>query len=37
MKAIAERLALQYPDTNAGESAMIVPLHEQVTGQVRPR
>jgi putative ABC transport system permease protein len=36
MKAIAEQLALQYPDTNAGESAMIVPLHEQVTGQVRP-
>jgi putative ABC transport system permease protein len=36
MKAIAERLALQYPDPNAGESAMIVPLHEQVTGEVRP-
>ena len=36
MKAIAERLALQYPDKNAGESAMVVPLHEQVVGQVRP-
>jgi putative ABC transport system permease protein len=36
MKAIAERLALQYPDVNAGESAVIVPLHEQVVGEVRP-
>jgi putative ABC transport system permease protein len=36
MKAIAERLALQYPEQNAGESAMIVPLHEQVVGQARP-
>jgi putative ABC transport system permease protein len=36
MKAIAERLALQYPEQNAGESAMVVPLHEQVVGRVRP-
>ncbi len=36
MKAIAARLAVEYPDKNAGESAMIVPLHEQVVGEVRP-
>jgi putative ABC transport system permease protein len=36
MKALAGRLALQYPEQNAGESAMIVPLHEQVIGEVRP-
>jgi putative ABC transport system permease protein len=36
MKAIAERLAAQYPDTNARESAEVVPLLEQIVGPVRP-
>jgi len=36
MKTIAARLAQQYPDTNAGESAEVVPLHEHVVGHVRP-
>lgn len=36
MRMIAERLATQYPDTSANESAEVVPLHEQVVGSVRP-
>ena len=36
MKMIAERLATQYPDTSANESAEVVPLHEQIVGTVRP-
>ena len=36
MKAIAERLATRYPESSAGESAEVVPLHEQIVGRVRP-
>jgi putative ABC transport system permease protein len=36
MRTIAERLAQQYPDSSAGESAEVVALHEQVVGTVRP-
>ncbi|MGH9793339.1 MAG: ABC transporter permease, partial [Candidatus Acidiferrales bacterium] len=36
MKAIATRLAQQYPASNAGESAEVMTLHEQVVGDVRP-
>ena len=36
MKAIAERLARQYPDSSANESAEVVALHDQVVGAVRP-
>ncbi|MGE0453429.1 MAG: ABC transporter permease [Vicinamibacteria bacterium] len=36
MKTVAERLAREFPDTNAGESAAVVPLHEQVVGRIRP-
>jgi putative ABC transport system permease protein len=36
MKAISERLALQYPDSSAKESAEVVSLHEQVVGGIRP-
>ncbi len=36
MKAIAARLAQQYPANNAGESAEVITLHEQVVGDVRP-
>ena len=36
MRTIAERLARQYPDTNTGESAEVVALHEQVVGAIRP-
>ncbi|HZF38110.1 MAG TPA: ABC transporter permease, partial [Blastocatellia bacterium] len=33
---IARRLEQQYPDTNSGVGAHVVPLHQQVTGSVRP-
>src|SRR5262245_26295388 len=33
---IARRLERQYPDTNSGMGARVVPLHQQVTGNVRP-
>jgi putative ABC transport system permease protein len=33
---IARRLEQQYPDTNSGTGASVVPLHQQVTGNVRP-
>jgi putative ABC transport system permease protein len=36
IKGISERLAKQYPEASANESAEIVPLHEQVVGRVRP-
>jgi putative ABC transport system permease protein len=36
MKTIAERLAGQYPETSANESAEVVSLHEQVVGTARP-
>ncbi len=36
MKLIAERLAVQYPDTSANETAEVVPLLEQVVGTIRP-
>ncbi len=36
MKSIAERLAVQYPDSSAGESALVVSLQEQVVGAIRP-
>lgn len=36
MKMIAERLAVQYPETSANESAEVVGLHEQVVGTIRP-
>jgi putative ABC transport system permease protein len=35
MKAISERLAVEYPDS-ANESAQVVGLHAQVTGVIRP-
>jgi putative ABC transport system permease protein len=35
MKAIAERLARQYPDSSANESAEVVPLLQQIVGNVR--
>jgi putative ABC transport system permease protein len=36
MKAISERLAVEYPNNSANESAQVVALHEQVIGAVRP-
>lgn len=36
MSSIAERLALQYPDSNANESAEVVQLHEQIVATIRP-
>lgn len=36
MKMIAERLATQYPDASAQESAQVVPLLEQMVGAIRP-
>ena len=36
MKAISERLAVQYPENAAGESAEVVTLLDQVVGTVRP-
>ena len=36
MKTIAERLAREYPDSSANESAEVVALHDQVVGAVRP-
>ncbi|HET9373050.1 MAG TPA: ABC transporter permease [Vicinamibacterales bacterium] len=36
MKAIAERLAVQYPESSANESAEVVLLHEQIVGAIRP-
>jgi putative ABC transport system permease protein len=36
MKTIAERLAKQYPESSADESAEVVSLHEHITGDIRP-
>jgi putative ABC transport system permease protein len=36
MRAISERLALQYPDASAKESAEVRSLHEAAVGEVRP-
>ena len=36
MQTVAARLAQQYPDTNAGWSTIVQPLHETLTGDVRP-
>jgi putative ABC transport system permease protein len=35
MQAIAGRLAAEYPDTNRGRGVTLLPLHEQVVGEVR--
>jgi putative ABC transport system permease protein len=35
MNGIAARLAAQYPDTNGGMGANVVPLFEHMTGQIR--
>ena len=36
MKTISERLAKQYPDNSANESAEVVSLHDNVVGAIRP-
>jgi predicted permease len=36
MAVVARRLARAYPDTHAGRSVEIVPLHEQIVGSFKP-
>ncbi len=36
MATITERLEQQYPDTNSGWSAIVMPLHERFVGDIRP-
>ena len=36
VSAIARRLAAQYPEANTGLDALAVPLHEAMTGKLRP-
>src|ERR1700733_153541 len=36
MKTIAAQLALQYPGSNKGQSASVVPLSEMIVGKLRP-
>jgi putative ABC transport system permease protein len=36
MDALAGRLAREYPDTDKGWSAIVQPLHDYLTGRVRP-
>lgn len=36
LNTIANQWASQYPDTNSGVGMRVVPLHDQVTGKVRP-
>jgi putative ABC transport system permease protein len=36
LRAIAQRLEQQYPDTNTGRSVVLVPLLEDIVGDVRP-
>ncbi|MDB4877944.1 MAG: permease [Gemmatimonadetes bacterium] len=34
--AVARRLAAEYPEANTGRSALLLPLHEVMTGNLRP-
>jgi len=36
METIAKRLAQQFPETNANESAEVIPLHENLVRNIRP-
>ena len=36
MNDIATKLQQQYPDTNTGIGAVVIPLHEQVVGDIKP-
>ena len=36
LTSIARRLEAQYPEANTGRSAIVVPLHESMTGNLRP-
>ncbi|HEV2834518.1 MAG TPA: ABC transporter permease [Pyrinomonadaceae bacterium] len=36
LSAIAGQWATQYPDSNSGVGMRVVPMHEQITGRVRP-
>jgi len=36
LNAIAQRLEREYPDYNKGWSVSVVPIHEQIVGEVRP-
>lgn len=36
MKAIAQQLEQQYPESNRGQGAVVQPLHELIVGNVRP-
>ncbi len=36
MRVIADRLAREYPDTNAGFSVELVPIRDQLIGDIRP-
>jgi predicted permease len=36
LKTIASRLEQQYPETNAGWTVFVIPLHEEVVGTARP-
>jgi putative ABC transport system permease protein len=36
LQGIAKRLEQQYPDTNTGWLSFLVPLHEELTGNIRP-
>ena len=35
-EAIAQRLQTQYPDSNRGQGAMVLPLYEAIVGDIRP-
>lgn len=36
MKTIAQQLEVQYPDSNRGQGASVVPLSDVIVGQIRP-
>ena len=36
MKAVAEQLERQYPDSNRGQGASVLPLYEVIVGDIRP-